>query len=52
MWRLVFGEDTNISYEAASQMDIHELMEANAAYDLYLEAKKKSMKSKKKGGAK
>lgn len=46
MWRLVFGEDTNITYEAASKMDLHELLEANAAYDMYLQAKKKAMKKK------
>lgn len=32
-------------------MDIHTLLEANAALDIYIAAKKKSMKPKKKGGA-
>jgi hypothetical protein len=50
MWGLVFGEDTNITYTEASGMDIHELAEANAAYRIYKQLKKKSMKTKKGGG--
>ncbi|MGM0806524.1 MAG: hypothetical protein ACQET8_17420 [Bacillota bacterium] len=46
MWRLVFGEDTNLTYSEVSIMDVHELGEANAAYDLYLAAKRKALKKK------
>jgi hypothetical protein len=46
MWRLVFGEDTNITFTEVSEMDWDTLMEANAAYDLYLAAKKKANKKK------
>ncbi|WP_156488309.1 hypothetical protein [Fictibacillus phosphorivorans] len=48
MWGLVFGEDSNITYTEASQMDVHELGEANAAYKIYKQMKKKAMQTKKK----
>ena len=45
-WRLVL--DGNISYSDACQMDIEEIMEANAALDILIEHMKKKPK---KGGA-
>jgi hypothetical protein len=48
MWRLVFNEDSNLTFSTpVDLMDWDTLMEANAALDLYLNAKKKGMKSKK-----
>jgi len=48
MWRLVFSEDSNLQFSTpVDLMDWDTLMEANAAYDLYLAAKKKANKSKK-----
>lgn len=49
MWRLVMAENVSISYAEACEMDVHELMEANAALDLYIEQQKKANK---KGGKK
>jgi hypothetical protein len=48
-WRLIL--DGNISYSDAMQMDIEEIMEANAALDLYVEKLKKQTQKGKKGGA-
>lgn len=47
MWRLVM--DKRISYSEASVMDIDEIMEANAALDIYIEIQNKASR---KGGKK
>lgn len=48
-WRLVL--DGNVSYGDALKMDADEIMEANAALDIFIEQIKKQSKKGKKGGA-
>lgn len=47
LWRLVMSG--KISWTEVSQMDLHTLMEANAALDIHIELEKKANKPKKKG---
>jgi hypothetical protein len=47
MWRLVFNEDSNLTFSTpVDLMDWDTLMEANAALDVYLNAKKKANQRK------
>ncbi|QCT03288.1 hypothetical protein E6C60_2576 [Paenibacillus algicola] len=43
MWRLLLS-DMNISYSDLDKMDHDDIMEANAALDIYLEQQKKEPK--------
>ncbi|MBH0171020.1 hypothetical protein [Fictibacillus sp. 18YEL24] len=47
MWRLVFNEDSNLTFSTpVDLMDWDTLMEANAALDLYITAKNKANRNK------
>lgn len=45
LWRLVMSE--KFSYTEVMEMDMHTLMEANAALDMQIELEKKASKKKK-----
>ncbi|MBH5316704.1 hypothetical protein I6N90_02630 [Paenibacillus sp. GSMTC-2017] len=46
-WRLLLS-DMNISYSDLQMMDQNDLMEANAALDIYVQLQKQASRSKKK----
>jgi len=46
MWRLVFDQNSSVTYTEAQAMDIHTILEANAALDMMIEKLNKANKGK------